>query len=250
MGSKPFASGDAVQPPSPGELLSAGAELIYLCNPNNPTGTALPRAWVDELIDGVGDGPVLILDEAYLEFAEASVGHEEGNSSLIERALASPRVLLARTFSKAYGLAGLRVGYGIANPELVEEIEKARGPFKVGPLAEHAAAAALRDESGWLGPMVEEAVQCRDRLLEGLTSRGARPLPSSANFIMLPVPVPAVDAAADFRARGIAVRPFTDVPGLGEALRITVGPVPVVERLLATWEELVGSWDGAMEASG
>ncbi len=241
--------GDAVQPPSPGELLGAGADLIYVCNPNNPTGTALTRAWVDELIDGVGDGPVLILDEAYLEFAEASAVHV-GEPSLLDRALASPRVLLARTFSKAYGLAGLRVGYGIANPELAVEIDKARGPYKVAPIAERAAAAALRDESGWLGPTVEDTVRCRDRLLESLKSHGANPLPSSANFIMLPVPVPAVDAAADFRARGISVRSFSNVPGLGEALRITVGPLPVVERLVATWEELSEYWGGEMEASG
>ena len=234
--------GDAYQPPSPQELLDADADLIYVCTPNNPTGTALSRPWIDELLDGVGStGPVVILDEAYYEFGAASPGFDPGDVSLVERALSAPRILIARTFSKAYGLAGLRVGFGIAHPDLLGEVEKARGPFKVGLIAEQAAAAAMSDPSGWLEPTVREIVACRERLVAELRRRGGAPLPSSANFIMLPVPIPAWEATREMIARGIAVRPFLNVPGVGEALRITVGPWPVMERLLEAWEEVCGS---------
>ena len=234
--------GDAYQPPSPQELLDADADLIYVCTPNNPTGTALSRPWIDELLDGVGStGPVVILDEAYYEFGAASPGYDPGDVSLVERALSAPRILIARTFSKAYGLAGLRVGFGIAHPDLLGEVEKARGPFKVGLIAEQAAAAAMSDPSGWLEPTVREIVACRERLVAELRRRGGAPLPSSANFIMLPVPIPAWEATREMIARGIAVRPFLNVPGVGEALRITVGPWPVMERLLEAWEEVCGS---------
>lgn len=234
--------GDAYQPPSPQELLDADANLIYVCTPNNPTGTALSRPWIDELLDGVGStGPVVILDEAYYEFSAASPGFDPGDVSLVERALSVPRILIARTFSKAYGLAGLRVGFGIAHPDLLGEVEKARGPFKVGLIAEQAAAAAMSDPSGWLEPTVREIVACRERLVAELRRRGGAPLPSSANFIMLPVPIPAWEATREMVARGIAVRPFPNVPGVGEALRITVGPWPVMERLLEAWEEVCGS---------
>ena len=234
--------GDAYQPPSPQELLDADADLIYVCTPNNPTGTALSRPWIDELLDGVGStGPVVILDEAYYEFGAASPGFDPGDVSLVERALSVPRILIARTFSKAYGLAGLRVGFGIAHPDLLGEVEKARGPFKVGLIAEQAAAAAMSDPSGWLEPTVREIVACRERLVAELRRRGGAPLPSSANFIMLPVPIPAWEATREMIARGIAVRPFLNVPGVVEALRITVGPWPVMERLLEAWEEVCGS---------
>ena len=233
--------GDAFRPPSPQELLDAGADLIYVCTPNNPTGTALSRAWIDELLDGVGStGPVVILDEAYYEFGAASPGYDAGNVSLIERALEVPRIMIARTFSKAYGLAGLRVGFGIAHPDLLGEVEKARGPFKVGLLAEMAAAAAMRNQSGWLEPTVREIVSCRERLVAELRRRGGAPLPSSANFIMLPVPMPAWQVTREMIARGIAVRPFPRVPGVGEALRVTVGPRPVMERFIQAWEEICG----------
>ena len=237
--------GDAYRPPSPEQLLDADADLIYVCTPNNPTGTALSRAWIDELLDGVGStGPVVILDEAYYEFGVASPGHDPGEVSLIERALAVPRILIARTFSKAYGLAGLRVGFGIAHPDLLGEVEKARGPFKVGLLAERAAAAALGNPSGWLEPTVREIVACRERLVAELRRRGGAPLPSSANFIMLPVPAPAREVTREMIARGIAVRPFPNVPGVGEALRVTVGPPPVIERFIEAWEEICGPGAG------
>ena len=233
--------GDAHRPPTPRQLLDAEADLIYVCTPNNPTGTALSRAWVDELLDGVGStGPVVILDQAYYEFDVASPGYEPGDVSLIERALEVPRILIARTFSKAYGLAGLRVGFGIAHPELLGELEKTRGPFKVGLLAERAAAMALGDRSGWLEPTVREIVSCRERMMEELRRRGGAPLPSSANFIMLPVPAPAAEVTREMIARGIAVRPFPNVPGVGEALRVTVGPPPVIERFIEAWEEVCG----------
>ncbi len=135
----------------PERLLVDGPSLVYVCRPNNPTGHVAPRAWVEALLDEVGDdGPLVLLDEAYVDF---------GGDSLATVAVEHPRLLVSRTLSKAFGLAGLRVGYAVAAPRTALEVEKARGPYKVGRLASEAGAAALTDAEGWVTRTVAECVQ-------------------------------------------------------------------------------------------
>jgi histidinol-phosphate/aromatic aminotransferase/cobyric acid decarboxylase-like protein len=156
----------------------------------------------------------VILDEAYAEFAGGSVAAS---------APAHGRLLVVRTLSKAFGLAGLRVGYGIGAAALVAAVEKSRGPYKVSALSEHAAVAALTRDLDWVRARAAEAVAIRGRFARALAARGLSPLPSAANFVLVPV----VDAAAverAMRARGVAVRAFARLPRIGDAVRITVGP--------------------------
>jgi histidinol-phosphate aminotransferase len=208
------------------EALTRGdARIIYVCSPNNPTGTIARRATLERLI---GSAPgLLILDEAYAEFAE---------ESHLDLTAASDRVLIARTMSKAFGLAGLRVGYAVGAPALVAEVEKSRGPYKVSIAAERAAVAALTHDRAWVADHVAAARASRARLGESLRTLGLAPLPSDANFILVPVPR-AAHVAKQLRERGVAVRAFEALPSIGDALRITVGPAPTMDRALAALEE-------------
>ncbi len=224
---QPVAWSEALAEPE--RLFDGGPTLVYICRPNNPTGFLAPREWVDRVLAlAKTDGPVLLFDEAYADFA---------GESLIPVVADHPRAMVVRTLSKAYGLAGLRVGYGVGHTDLVAEVEKSRGPYKVSRLAEAAACAALDDVSGWVDATVAECIRNRTRLLAALDARNARPLPSAANFVLLPVaPGTAVETAHALRRLEVAVRPFPDCPDVGDAVRVTVGPWPLMERFLAAWD--------------
>lgn len=206
-------------------MLATGARVIYLCSPNNPTGNLLDAAAVERV---VREAPgVVILDEAYADFAG-------GDARDLLRI--SDRLLLCRTMSKAYGLAGLRVGYAVGAPALVAAVEKSRGPYKVNALAERAALAALGDDEDWVRARVAEAVDNRERLGAELRARALAPLPSAANFVLVPLPGAAA-VAARMRELGVAVRPFTALPSIGDALRISVGPWELMARFLEAFDE-------------
>jgi histidinol-phosphate/aromatic aminotransferase/cobyric acid decarboxylase-like protein len=216
----------------PTRLLEDDPAVIYLCRPNNPTGAQLDREWVVALLESGGaGGPLVVVDEAYADFA---------TDNLVREAVQSDRMLVVRTCSKLYGLAGLRVGFAVGPPALVSEIEKSRGPYKVNQMAERGAIAALRDASGWAERVVEETVQNRERLAGELQMRGLRPLPSQANFLLVPVaPASAVKLNEALKDRGVAVRPFPDLAGIGEAIRVTIGPWEMVEWFLAALDDLM-----------
>jgi histidinol-phosphate aminotransferase len=212
-------------------MLATQARVIYLCSPNNPTGNLLDAGAIRRI---VCEAPgIVIIDEAYAEFA--------GRDTL-ELLRESDRVLVCRTLSKAFGLAGLRVGYVAGAPALVAEVEKSRGPYKLNALAERAAVAALTEDLAWVRAHVAEAIAIRERLVDELRARGLTPLPSQANFVLVPV-TDAAGLGARMRELGVAVRPFVGLPGLGDALRISVGPWAAVERCLE-------ALDAAMEGRG
>jgi histidinol-phosphate aminotransferase len=209
----------------PDALVATGARLIYVCSPNNPTGTCASRAALERL---VANAPgLVILDEAYAEFAE---------DTRLDFAAASDRVLVVRTMSKAFGLAGLRIGYAVGQPATVAEVEKSRGPYKVSMAAERAALAVLAKDRTWIAARVGDARLSRDRLAESLRKIGLAPFPSQANFVLVPVPR-AVEVARRMRELGVAVRAFEGLPAIGDALRITAGPPSMMARALDALEE-------------
>jgi histidinol-phosphate/aromatic aminotransferase/cobyric acid decarboxylase-like protein len=215
-------------------VTAAGGGLVYLCRPNNPTGELQPRAWVEALIESAearGDeAPVVLLDEAYADYAP---------EHFVGVAAASRRVVVVRTLSKLYGLAGLRVGYAVGAPQVIREIEKSRGPYKVNRLAEAAAVAALEDAEGWIPEIRAATLEGRARLAFELASRGYTPLPSKANFILVPVD-DAVFVTASLRHDGVAVRPFPGLPGIGDAIRVSIGPEAELDRFLAALDKVYG----------
>lgn len=215
-------------------LLQGDPALVYVCRPNNPTGIQPSLEWVDALLDATrADGPLLLFDEAYADFA---------GETLIPQVVEHPWALVSRTLSKAFGLAGMRVGLAFGSAAVVTEVEKSRGPYKVGRLAEAAAVAALRDPEGWVAATVAEAVENRARLYRELGARGLEPLPSKANFLLFPA---AQGRSRDFsgalRDRDVAVRPFPECPDVGDALRVTVGPWPLMERFLAALDDVLAA---------
>ena len=207
-------------------LLATGARIIYLCTPNNPTATATSYEAVRKVIARAPG--LVILDEAYAEFA--------GEAGLLAEAPELERVLVCRTMSKAFGLAGLRVGYATASSQIVENVEKSRGPFKVNAVGERAAVAALTSDRAWVTARAAEAVQHRDRLAAELRQLGLDPLPSAANFLLVRTPK-AAEIASHLRSRSVSVRAFVNLPVVGTSFRITAGPWPMMERAIAAIKE-------------
>jgi histidinol dehydrogenase len=211
-------------------LLAARARITYICRPNNPTGTAFERSAVERICqDAAG---VVLIDEAYADFA-----HDDFVSTAVD----SVRTVVLRTMSKAFGLAGLRIGFAVGPTRLIAEIEKSRGPYKVSGVAEAAALSVLSADLDWVRARVREVCSNRARLAEALAARGARPLESGANFLLVPVPGSAAEWHVRLRARGVAVRPFPALPRLGECIRVTIGPWRMMERF-------VDAYDAAMTA--
>ncbi|MGE0553935.1 MAG: histidinol-phosphate transaminase [Gemmatimonadales bacterium] len=209
-----------------GALLATRAPVIYLASPNNPSGTATSRELVRTVLD---EAPgIVIIDEAYAEFADHSWAVE---------ATRRPNVMVTRTFSKAWGLAGLRLGYAVGSPGLIGEVEKARGPFKVNAVAERVATRAVRNDRAWLAEVVARTRAGRERFAGRLREIGLAPLASAANFVGLPVE-DAPRVAAHAMQSGIAIRGFKGLPGIGDLVRVTIGPDEIMDRLVDALEAL------------
>jgi histidinol-phosphate aminotransferase len=201
-------------------MLETEARITYVCSPNNPTGEAFSREPVERIVREAAG--LVIIDQAYGEF---------GGESFIDLVSDGRPVLVTRTLSKAFGLAGLRVGYGIGSPEIVREIMKARGPYKVSAVAERAALGVLENDQDWVAEHVADVVANRARFRQELSLRGIASLPSAANFVLIPMRDCAAIAGALAR-QGIGVRALPSLPGIGDAVRIGIGPWDLMERCL------------------
>ena len=217
-------------------LVDAQAQITYLCTPNNPTGTAATRDAIEYVVARAKG--IVVIDEAYAEFApEVFVGLVAQN----------PRVVVARTFSKAFGLAGLRAGYGVSSTDVARLIERARGPYKVTALAERAVRAGLSESTEgveWVRAKAALAVATRSRLVVALEALGLPVFPSAANFVLVPTRR-AAELSRAMVTRGVLVRAFTGLPqelallaeSGGAALRISVGPWEMMQTMLGALGE-------------
>ncbi|MBA2553270.1 MAG: histidinol-phosphate transaminase [Geodermatophilaceae bacterium] len=204
-------------------------KVVFVCNPNNPTSTAVRRDPLLRFLDSVPDTVVVALDEAYREFV-ADPDIPDG----IELADGRPNVCVLRTFSKAYGLAGLRVGYLVAgDPAVAEAVRKTYVPFSVSSVAQAAAVASLAAEDEMLARCTAVVVE-RERVIAKLRDAGAELPDSHANFIWLPLGDAATDFAAACEQRGIIVRPFA-----GDGVRVTIGAPAENDAFLAIAAERV-----------
>lgn len=195
--------------------------VVFLCEPNNPTGTAVGTAALTNFLDQVPTRVLVVLDEAYFEFSRLPDA-SDGVALYRDR----PNLLTLRTFSKAYGLAGLRIGYGVAQPAIAEALRMCAVPCGVGRLSEEAALHALSVEAELLD-RVEGVIAERERTREALLGLGWEVLPSETNFLWLPTAT-AEPLAAKWGRQGLLVRAFP-----GEGLRVTVGS-PQANALLLT----------------
>ncbi len=200
--------------------------IVYLANPNNPSGTWFDDTALDRFIARVPPTVLIVVDEAYQEYVDAP-----GVSSALQVLPRHPNLIVTRTFSKAYALAGLRVGYAVSTPDVAAVLERLRESFNVNGLALVAAEAALADQAHVARAKAWNLAE-RDWLAENLRARGFRVLPSQTNFVLVDF---ARDAAPIERAlfeRGVIARPMGGY-GLHECLRISVGKRCENEQLLA-----------------
>ena len=205
--------------------ITPATRAVLLCTPNNPTGPALPHTEIVEFVDGVPEDVLVVLDEAYVEFVTGP-DRLRGLDVLAER----PNVVVLRTFSKAYGLAGFRVGYCMASPELARAVRAVALPFGVSVPAQAAVLASLAAEPELL-QRVAELVRARDRLAAGLREIGFAIPDAQGNFVWLPAGSRTTEYAATFGAAGLSVRPFA-VGDDQDGIRITVGEPEANERVL------------------
>ena len=215
------------------------AAVTIVCSPNNPTGTSLTRADIERLCRA-GDG-LVVLDEAYHEFSG-----ETAVPLLVEH----PNLVVFRTFSKAMALAGLRVGYLLASPEIAREVNKARLPYNLNFLTQAAALAAL-EEGEVLGGMVRRLIDERERILEVLADvPGVRGWPSQANFFLLEILEGSPKAVFEgLYRRGVLVRDVTSYPMLSRHLRISVGTRSENETFLHALGAALGEAGASVSAS-
>jgi len=198
--------------------LSPATRMVFLANPNNPTGSMLTGAELARLHAGLPPDVLLVIDAAYGEYVEAP--DYDGGIALVD---AGDNTVMTRTFSKIFGLGGARLGWGYAPPDVVDVLNRLRPPFNVSATAAAAAIAALATP-GWIAESRAHNTQARRRMAARLTANGLTVHPSEANFLLVDFATPARAQAADefLRRRGIIVRHVASY-GLPHCLRITIG---------------------------
>jgi histidinol-phosphate aminotransferase len=220
------------------EAITPKTGVIYLANPNNPTGSAFTGREFEHFLEKVPDGVLVVLDEAYIHYA-VSVGLRDSAEAYRKR----KNLLILRTFSKVYGLAGLRIGYAIGRAELLTAMNKLRTPFNTSGVAQAAALAALDDKQHVERCIATNALE-RKRLSDGLTKLGLRPVVSEANFVFVPVGPDAKDVSEELLHLGVIVRPLGWM-GLPEAIRISVGVAEENEKCLAALAQVLAKRTGS-----
>jgi histidinol-phosphate aminotransferase len=207
------------------EAWAADPPVVFVCSPNNPTGNVQPEETIRELV--AREPTLVVVDEAYIEFGGDSV------APLVRR---HPNLVVVRTFSKAFALAGARIGYCLASPDLVEDLRRVRLPYHLSSLSQAAGLVALahREDAVRILDAVREQ---RDRILATLPSMGAEAFPSSANFVLFRPPKRAREVWRGLLDRGVLVRDFTDL--VPECLRVTAGTREEVDRFLSALEEVL-----------
>ncbi len=209
--------------------ITAHTRMILVCNPNNPTGTSVRRAELDEFLAAVPDDIIVVLDEAYREFVTDSEV-TDGLETYGDR----PNVVVLRTLSKAWGLAGLRIGYLVAQPDVADAIRKVVTPFSTNALAQRAAMAAL-DAEAEMRRRCDIIISERERV-QSIVTKWLPDVPASqANFIWLPLGARAVEFGQACESHGVIVRPFA-----GDGVRVTIGTPEENDAFLAAAERYLG----------
>ncbi|MGA2413981.1 MAG: histidinol-phosphate transaminase [Candidatus Sulfotelmatobacter sp.] len=222
--------------------IDSNTRIVFLANPNNPTGTVFEAAAVERFLAQLPSHVLLVLDEAYYEFAlhfAALGGIAYSNSLDYVRQGAS--VIVLRTFSKAHGLAGLRIGYGLGPAELLAYCTRMRNTFSVSSVAQAAAMAALEDRLHIMKVVENNAVQSLV-LSEGLSALGFRVVPTAANFIFCDLEQDAASAAGQLKDEGVSVRPLGDW-GAPHCIRVTIGTAQQNQMFLSAMRRLAGHYN-------
>jgi histidinol-phosphate aminotransferase len=207
-------------------------KIIFICNPNNPTGTIVSAQHVHQFLDKISSDVLVVFDEAYYEYVT-----DPDYSSAVELIKEGKKVVVLRTFSKIYGLAGLRVGYGIATPDIIELINRVREPFNVNLLAQEAAVAALQDHD-FLQKSRDIVLKGKEYLYNSFTRLNLKYIPSEANFIFVDVQRNSRQVFTSLLQMGVIIR-TGDIFGYPNWIRVTVGTPEQNERLITNLEKIL-----------
>ncbi len=207
-------------------------KIVYLANPNNPTGTIFTRQEFQQFYQHVPERVLIILDEAYFEYARDNPRYPDSMHYRYDN------VITLRTFSKVYGLAGLRIGYGFAHEDLIAELLKVKLPFEPSTPAQAGAIAALEDKE-WLHRSLELNAHAMRRMTQTLSELGFRPVPSEANFVLVPLETreAARDLVDQLLRRGVIVRPMESW-GLAHCVRVSTGTDEDLDLLFSALYEV------------
>ena len=216
-------------------LIDDRTRVVFVANPNNPTGTWLKTAELEGFLAAVPESVIVVVDEAYFEYVEAGIDCPDALRWLDR----FPNLVVTRTFSKAYGLAGLRVGYAVSHPQVADLLNRVREPFNVNSLALTAATAALDDFEHLQRSRAvnREGMEC---LLEFCRRQGLAWLPSAGNFLCVDVGRPGREVFLELLKRGVIARPV-DNYGLPRFLRISIGAEAENARLIEALTEVLKS---------
>jgi histidinol-phosphate aminotransferase len=210
--------------------------VVFVANPNNPTGTWFDKTAFESFLAGVPDSTIIVLDEAYIEYAD-----DPSMPNGLDYLDQYPNLIVCRSLCKAYGLAGLRIGYAASSPQIAEILSRVRQPFNVNSLALAAAAAALDDDVYLeMGRQVNR--QGLQQIRDGLKQLGLSWIPSRTNFVTVDFSYPAYPIYEALLAKGIIVRPLVGY-GMPNHLRISVGLPSENTRLLTALDEVLGGED-------
>jgi histidinol-phosphate aminotransferase len=213
------------------KIKSENADLVYICNPNNPTGSITPTAQIESFIQELPQNTHVLIDEAYHHFATEAAGY----APLAGKHLDDPRVIIARTFSKIYGLAGMRVGYALAHPQTVEQMANFIVFDNPNTLAARAAVAAL-DDTAATSAAQKRFVDERAEFTRNLEQRKLKYIPSHANFVMFDAARPIHTVIDHFKQSGILIgRPF---PPYETFARISLGLPQEMSAFWRAWDKL------------
>jgi len=208
-------------------------KIVYVCNPNNPTGTIVHADEVDAFIQRVPEDVIIVLDEAYVEMVDS----DSFPDSLSYVREGRGNVFVLRTFSKVYGLAGIRIGYGFTHPDIVSTLLKIKPPFNVNVLAQAAGIAAL-DDTEFVAQSVDANKAGRQMLCRELEEMGLSHAESHTNFLLIRIGPNAADVQQELLKRGVIVRPCGGYE-LPEFLRVSIGTADQNKRLITTLREVL-----------
>ena len=219
--------------------IDENTRIVFIANPNNPTGTLIDSTTMDRFVECVPENVTVVLDEAYYEFAEyfATLRGLQYTHSL-DYVRANRNVVVLRTFSKAQGLAGQRIGYGFGPADLMQYFARVRTAFSVNEVAQAGALAALNDEAH-VRRTVENNASGAALLTTRLSAMGLRVVPTWANFLFVEVGQKALEISAALQNKGVIVRPMGGLWGAPYAIRVTIGLPEQNEKFLKALDEVL-----------
>lgn len=207
-------------------------KVIFICNPNNPTGTMVSREEIEDFLENISDDILVVVDQAYIEYITAD-DYFDGVELLDKH----PNLFLMRTFSKAYGLAGMRIGYALGNAQLIDYLNRIRGPFNVNRMAQEAAVTAFKAEDH-LKKCQQMNREEKEYLYQEFSKLGLEYIETETNFMMVDTGLDAAQVFKELQQRGVIIRPGSQF-GMESWIRVTIGTREENDFFLNKFKELL-----------